>query len=69
MKQYLRKLKLHHKQMWLMNERINELKAKQKILDEHLRIIYDSDKVQKDKLNTIYSNIYNVIDKYLFKSK
>ncbi len=68
MKQYLRNLKLHHKQMWLMNERIIELKAKQKVLDEHLKIIYDSDKVQKDRLNSIYSNIYNAIDKHLFKT-
>lgn len=54
--------------MWLMNERIIELKAKQKVLDEHLKIIYDSDKVQKDRLNSIYSNIYNAIDKHLFKT-
>lgn len=62
--EYLRYTKLHHKQVAQMDELIIELKAKQKALNEQAKIIRNSEKSQRNRLNTIYFDIFETADKY-----
>ena len=62
--EYFRQIKLHHKQVAQMDELIIELKAKQKALNERAKIICNSEESQRNRLNTIYFNIFETADKY-----
>ena len=48
-----------------MEELTIELRAKQKILNQWVKVLQGSEKFQIDNLNTIHANIYKVIDKLL----
>jgi len=64
--EYFRYIKLNSKHLEQMNLLIEELRAKQKILNERVRIIRSSEEFQKNSVNTIYESIYKTINKLMF---
>jgi len=62
---YFRYLKLHQKQVAQMDELLIELRAKQKVMKEHAKIMSDSADNQNTRLIYIYQNIIKTI-KQLF---
>lgn len=61
---YFRYIKLHHKQVAQMDELITELRAKQKVLTERAKIMGNSEVYQHSRLNIIYLNIFETVDRY-----
>ena len=60
--EYFRYLKLHSEQVEQMELLIEELKAKQKVLNQRAKIIQESEVNQDKRLKNIYKNIYKMLD-------
>jgi hypothetical protein len=63
--EYCRFIKIHKKQMEDLEGLLNQLKNKQLILNQHLKVIKQSEKYQKTQFEIISQKIYETIDNYL----
>lgn len=62
---YFRFIKLHKKQIEQLVGLIADLKKKQTILNQQVKIIQLSEEHQKAKLHTIYSKIFKAIKQHI----
>lgn len=67
--EYLRYIKFHNEQVNQMELFIGELKAKQKVLNQRVTILRNSEQFQKNSLNNLYANIYKIIDRLVVKDR
>lgn len=67
--EYCRFIKLHNQQVEQLEILIDELKAKQKVLNQRLNILQHSEGFQKSSLQNLYANIYKTIDKLIVNDK
>lgn len=61
---YFRYIKLHQRQVAQMEELLLELRAKQRALNKRVHILTTSEEFHRNRLNTIYFNVFETVDKF-----
>lgn len=62
--EYINTIKIHKKRIQQLEGYIIELKIKQNILNQQVKMLQLSDNYQKSRLNAICLKIYDVVEKF-----